>query len=47
LGELDWLCLAVADAFLALDSILQPLAIRGDGSIGLVDRVGEALASPW
>jgi hypothetical protein len=47
LGELIWLCLAVVDAFLALDYVFRAIAINGDGFSGVVTRVGNALASPF
>ncbi|MGC2191347.1 MAG: hypothetical protein WA751_03325 [Candidatus Dormiibacterota bacterium] len=46
-GELVWLCLAVVDAFLALDFLLRALAARASGLVGVVNRVGNLLAKPF
>jgi len=47
LGELIWLGLAVVDAFLALDFLLRALAASDSGFVGVVRRIGNALASPF
>jgi hypothetical protein len=47
LGELVWLCLAVVDAFLALDFLFRAVAAQDSGFVGAVTRVGNALASPF
>lgn len=47
LRELVWLSVGVVDAFLALDFLFQAIAARGSGFVGVVTRVGNALASPF
>jgi hypothetical protein len=47
LGEFIWLCLAVVDTFLALDFLLRAIAARDSGFVGVVSRIGNALASPF
>jgi hypothetical protein len=47
LGELVWLCLAVVDAFLALDFLFRAVAAQDSGFVNVVSRVGNALASPF
>lgn len=47
LGELVWLCVAVVDAFLAVDFVFRAAAVSHDGFVGVVGRVGDSLASPF
>lgn len=47
LPELVWLCLAVVNAFLALDFLLRALAATDSSAVGVVITVGNALASPF
>jgi hypothetical protein len=47
LGELVWLCLAVVDAFLALDFVFRAVFAQDTGFVNVVSRVGNALASPF
>jgi hypothetical protein len=47
LSELILLCVAVVDAFLALDFVFRATAVSRDGFVGVVTRVGDALASPF
>ena len=47
LSELILLCVAVVDAFLALDFVFRATAVSRDGFVGVVARVGDALASPF
>jgi hypothetical protein len=47
LGELIGLAILVVDLFLALDFVFRALAVSRDGFVQVVDRVGNALASPF
>ncbi len=47
LEELVWLCLAVVDAFLAMDFLLQAVGALGGGFVEVVERVGNTLAGPF
>lgn len=47
LGELIAIAILVVDAFLALDFVFRALAVGRDGFVQVVDRVGDALASPF
>jgi hypothetical protein len=45
--ELLWLCVALADAVLALDFIFRALAAQAVGFVGAVVAIGNALAGPF
>jgi hypothetical protein len=47
LSELIALAILVVDLFLALDFVFRALAVSRDGFVQVVDRVGNALASPF
>jgi hypothetical protein len=47
LGELIALAILVVDLFLALDFVFRAVAASRDGFVQVVDRVGNALASPF
>ncbi|HEY6538696.1 MAG TPA: hypothetical protein VI138_06630 [Candidatus Dormibacteraeota bacterium] len=47
ISELVLLSVLVVDAFLALDFVFRATAVAGDGFVSIVDRVGNALASPF
>lgn len=47
LGELIGLAILVVDLFLALDFVFRAVAASRDGFVQVVDRVGDALASPF
>jgi hypothetical protein len=47
LGELIVLAILVVDLFLALDFVFRAVAASRDGFVQVVDRVGNALASPF
>jgi hypothetical protein len=45
--ELILLCVLIVDAFLALDFVFRAKSISQGGFVSVVDRVGNALASPF
>lgn len=47
LRELIGLAILVVDLFLALDFVFRAVAASRDGFVQVVDRVGDALASPF
>jgi len=47
LNELIGLAVLVVDLFLALDFVFRAVAASRDGFVQVVDRVGDALASPF
>lgn len=47
LSELIGLAILVVDLFLALDFVFRAVAVSRDGFVQVVDRVGNALASPF
>jgi hypothetical protein len=47
LTELIGLAILVVDLFLALDFVFRAVAASRDGFVQVVDRVGDALASPF
>ncbi len=47
LRELIWLSVAVVDAFLGLDFLFRAIAAGPSGFVSVVERVGDALASPF